>query len=115
MSDYHAFCQRNAARFAGERAAETPDETPPPRKQSKAASALTDAMVSRMVDAKIENAFCASATLRELIAEVLVLEREAMRAHVAQELGALKAEVEILRSVVKSTNIQLVRKTKNVA
>lgn len=42
-------------------------------------------------------------------------ERQHMREHVSAELGQLKAEIEILRSIVKSNNVTPIKSDRDAA
>lgn len=46
---------------------------------------------------------------RDVIGAALAMEREAARQHVEQQLGELRAEIELLRSVVSGKTVELKR------
>jgi hypothetical protein len=80
----------------------------PQRSNSNSMDPVTEAAWNEWADRKIETALRhQSEWMKHSIAEAFVLERQSMR----EEIGSLRAEVEILRGVVKSNNIELIRKT----
>ena len=77
----------------------------PAQQQSNVMDPITEAAWNSWADRKIEDALKWQAEwMKNSIAEALVLERQAMR----EELGLLKAEVEVLRSVIKSQNVGVI-------
>ena len=75
----------------------------PAQQRSNSMDPVTAAAWNEWADAKIADALNHQAQwMKNSIAEALVLERLSMR----EELGLLKAEVEVLRSVVKSNNVE---------
>jgi hypothetical protein len=109
MSDdyqiYQRACERTRQRYAELRAEEV--EPPKPQQQESTSYPLTDAQQVR-VDG---NPF--TETQSEALAEVIVLLRQEWEEHVAKELGELRAELEVLRGVVKSNNVELIKRSRN--
>jgi hypothetical protein len=80
----------------------------PAQQRSNSMDPVTEAAWNAWADRKIEAALRHQAEwMKHSIAEAFVLERQSMR----EELGSLRAEIEILRGVVKSNNVELIRKT----
>ena len=89
------------------------EPTPPP--QPRQTSQLTDAQILRVVDDRIAKAFrentVISPTQRQALGEAFVLLRQQWQQDIDQKLGALRAEIEVLSGVVRSNNVELIRKT----
>lgn len=93
------------------------EPTPPP--QPRQTSQLTDAQILRVVDDRIAKAFrentVISPTQRQALGEAFALLRQEWLQDIDQKLGALRAEIEVLSNVVRSNNVELIRKgQKNV-
>jgi hypothetical protein len=72
--------------------------------------------VERVVKGHVEDALDNySDYVVKYVVEVIAQERQSMREHVSKELGALKAEVEVLRGVIKSQNVGIITRGKDVA
>jgi hypothetical protein len=89
-----------------------------PAQQQRGMDEATTAAWNTWARSCIENFFAENAFVenqRETIGYLIVELRKEWRQDIEERLGALRTEVEILRSVVKSSNVeQLVKKT-NVA
>jgi hypothetical protein len=110
MSDYHAFCERHAARCAAERAEEehfqrVMDASSTQRQRSGAADLIYKTHHNDTPPSRERVMFNA-------IAEALALLRMDMREHVKKELSglreevaALRADLTITRSIIASRNV----------
>ena len=77
----------------------------PAQQQSNVMDPVTEAAWNSWADRKIQSALNHQAEwMKNSIAHALVLERQLMR----EEIGSLRAEVEILRGVIKSQNIGVI-------
>jgi hypothetical protein len=77
-----------------------------PAQQSGGMDPATQAQWDAWVLGHIANALAEHRDLLiAAIGEALAEERKSMRAHVGAELGKLRAEVEVLRSILKSGNV----------
>jgi hypothetical protein len=131
---YQELCARNARRFAAERAEreELQAQQQPPQQRSSEGLVYKTVYNSAPQQQQQEdpwadwNRWCESkiATalhdhienyLSEFLVEIIALQREEMHELVEKKLGELRAEVEVQRGVVKSNNVELIKRGQNVA
>jgi hypothetical protein len=130
--DYYKFCERYQQRCAARRAELEEDElllrrsrdfrrrdlhdklifktyeAPPPPSEPATDWSILNEWLRENVENALDNY---SVYVLKHLAEVLAQERRSMRKHVSKELGELRTEIEILRSVVKAGNVEQFRKT----
>jgi hypothetical protein len=79
---------------------------------------LTDAMLDRRINDRIAK-FSAENSFSEVQSQALVYVicdlRSYTREYVEQKLGELRAEIEVLVGVVKNNNVELIKRSKDVA
>jgi hypothetical protein len=119
-----AFLARCAARRQSEPQQELVFKTfhndTPSQQQSATMDAQTQAAWNEWLRVNVEDALDNyTVQVVKHVAEVIAQERREMRRemrkHVAKELRELRDEIEILRSVVKAGNVELIKRGSNVA
>ena len=132
MTDYYKFCERYAQRCAARRAELQEHEPALPQRQRSGEelvyktfnspasqpqvdqwagwNAWADSRIAKFLD---ENLF--TENQREALGYVIADLRQEWLQDIDQKLGELRAEVEVLRGVVKSNNVELIKRSSNVA